>query len=108
MAYLALSKRFELESVALPASIWHTKAIPRKKAPAIWHLRNDVVVPVVAQRLFQIVQVTQRKLKKTHCNSLFKHDLTRPTLTPRKHALTCSTVPIWSFMFLTVRKVSDI
>ena len=30
------------------------------------------------------------KLKKTPCDSLLKHDLTRPTLSPRKHVLTCA------------------
>jgi hypothetical protein len=37
----------------------------------------------------QIVQVTQRKLKKTPCDSLFKHDPIRPSLTPCKYVLTC-------------------
>jgi len=35
-------------------------------------------------------RVGQRKVKKTPCNSLFKHDLIRPTLAPRKHVLTCA------------------
>jgi hypothetical protein len=34
--------------------------------------------------------VGQRKVKKTPCNSLFKHDLDWPTLTDGKHVLTCT------------------
>jgi hypothetical protein len=53
-------------------------------------LRNDVVVTVVATAPSDRAGVGQRKVKKPPCNSLFKHDLTRPTLAPRKHVLTCT------------------
>ena len=47
--------------------------------------------PFVAQRLHQIVQGGgSKKSQDTPCNSLFNHDLIRPTLTPRKHDLTCA------------------
>ena len=34
--------------------------------------------------------MVKEKLKERPCNSLFKADLIRPTLIPRKHALTCA------------------
>jgi hypothetical protein len=63
---------------------------------------HDEAVPGSGRR------VGQRKVKETPCNSLFRHGLIRPALTPRKHALTCATVLIWSFMILTVRMVPHI
>ena len=58
--------------------------------PADWRLRNDLVVPAGARRLPQIVQGDSKKTQESPCNSLFKPDLIRPLLTPRKHALTCA------------------
>jgi len=53
--------------------------------------------------------VTQRKLKETPCNSLFKADLTRPSMTPRKQALTC--IPLrsldWSKSVLIEGEVAE-
>ena len=46
--------------------------------------------PLLHHGSFRSCRVGQRKVKKTPCNSLFKHDLIRPTLTPRKHVLTCA------------------
>ncbi len=46
--------------------------------------------PLLHNGYLRSCRVGQRKVKKTPCNSLFKHDLIRPTLAPRKHVLTCA------------------
>ena len=46
--------------------------------------------PLVNNGSLRSCRVGQRKVKKAPCNSLFKHDRIRPTLSLRKHVLTCN------------------
>jgi hypothetical protein len=59
-------------------------------APAVGSYGTTWSLPSLHNGSLRSSRVGQRKVKKTPCNSLFKHGLVRPTLTSRKYVLTCA------------------
>jgi hypothetical protein len=60
------------------------------RARLVGNYRTTWSFPLLHNGSLRSCRVGRRKVKKTPCNSLFNHDLMRPTLTPCKHVLTCA------------------
>jgi hypothetical protein len=67
-----------------------TSGLTRTRGRLVGSYGTTWSFPLLHNGSLRSCRVGQRKVKETPCNSLFKHDLIRPTLTPRKHVLTCA------------------
>jgi hypothetical protein len=67
-----------------------TPGLTQSRARPIGSYGTTWSFPLLHNGSIQIVQGGQRKLQETLCDSLFRPVLSRPSLTRRKHALTCT------------------